>query len=118
MMGLGMFGHLEHVKEELNLTDAQADQIKTIFRDTHEQNSALHDQMRGGLHDVFTLLLTDPNNVSGAQALIDQQAAAERTLKQNMLAAASKALNVLTAEQRTKLAQLVGEHQAQRRQRR
>lgn len=112
--GLGMFGKLQHVKEKLDLSDAQADQIKAIFRETHEQNAAAREQMRGGIHAVATLLLTDPNNIAGAQALLDQQAAAERTMKQSMLVAASKVLNVLTAEQRTKLAQLVGERHARR----
>jgi periplasmic protein CpxP/Spy len=112
--GFGMMAVLHHAKGELDLSEAQEEQIKTIFRETHEQNAALHSQMRDGLHDVLTVLLTDPNNVAGAQAVLDRQAAAERTMKQSMLTAASKALNVLTPEQRTKLAQLVGEHRARR----
>jgi Spy/CpxP family protein refolding chaperone len=115
--GFGMMAILHHAKGELDLSDAQTEQIKTIFRETHEQNAALHAQMRDGFHDVITVLLTDPNNISGAQALLDRQAATERAMKQSMLTAASKALNVLTPEQRTKLAQLVGEHRARHGQR-
>jgi Spy/CpxP family protein refolding chaperone len=113
--GFGMLGMmLQHVKGELDLSAAQTEQIKTIFRETHEQNAQLHGQMRDGIHDIFTVLISDPNNIAGAQAVLDQQAATERQMKQAMLTATSKALNVLTPAQRTKLAQIVSEHHAKR----
>jgi Spy/CpxP family protein refolding chaperone len=102
--GLAFLAHLEHVKGELGLSDAQVDQIKDIARAAHEQNGQYREQIHGTLKQVATVLLTNPNDVAGAQAVLDQQAAAERQLKSNLLAAASKALNVLTPEQRTKLA--------------
>lgn len=102
--GLGFFGHLGKLKTELGLSDAQVDQIKAIMKETHEQNSGFRDQLHGTLKDVATTLLTNPNDVAGAQAVLDRQAAAERELKSNLIVAASKALNVLTPEQRTKLA--------------
>jgi periplasmic protein CpxP/Spy len=102
--GLAFLAHLEHVKGELDLTDAQVDQIKDIAKATHEQNGQYREQIHGTLKQVATVLLTNPNDVAGAQAVLDQQAAAEKQLKSNLLAAASKAMNVLTPEQRTKLA--------------
>lgn len=114
VLGLHLLGRLDHVKEKLDLSDAQVDQLKTIFRETHDQNEPYRDQMKGGLHDVMTTLLADPNNTGAAQAILDRQAAAEKAMKQNVLAATSKALNVLTPEQRTKLAQLIGEHHGRR----
>ena len=102
--GLAFLAHLEHVKGELDLTDAQVGQIKDIVKATREQNGQFRQQIHGTLKQVATVLLTNPNDVAGAQAVLDQQAAAERQLKSNLLAAASKALNVLTPEQRTKLA--------------
>ena len=102
--GLAFLAHLEHVKGELDLSDAQVDQLKDIARATHEQNGQYREQIHGTLKQVATVLLTNPNDVAGAQAVLDQQAAAEKQLKSNLLAAASKALNVLTPEQRTKLA--------------
>ena len=102
--GLAFLAHLEHVKGELDLSDAQVGQIKDIAKATHEQNGQYREQIHGTLKQVATVLLTNPNDVAGAQAVLDQQAAAERQLKSNLLAAASKALNVLTPEQRTKLA--------------
>jgi protein CpxP len=102
--GFGFIGHLAKLKTELNLSDAQVEQIKAIMKETHEQNAGFRDQLHGTLKDVATTLLTNPNDVAGAQAVVDRQAAAERELKTNLIAAASKALNVLTPEQRTKLA--------------
>jgi protein CpxP len=102
--GLAFLAHLEHVKGELGLSDAQVDQIKDIAKAAHEQNGQYREQIHGTLKQVATVLLTNPNDVAGAQAVLDQQAAAERQLKSNLLVAASKAMNVLTPEQRTKLA--------------
>lgn len=112
--GMHILGRIEHVKEELDLSDQQVDQLKTIFRETRDLNEPYREQLQGGMHEVVTTLLADPNNTAAAQAIIDQRAAAEKAMKQNMLSAASKALGVLTPEQRTKLAQLIGEHHARR----
>ena len=108
--GLAFLGHLEHIKSELDLTDAQVDQLKDIAKATHEQNGQYREQIHGTLKQVATVLLTNPNDIAGAQAVLDQQAAAEKALKSNLLVAASKALNVLTPEQRTKVALHLAEH--------
>lgn len=107
---LAFFGHLSKLKSELDLTDAQSAQIKAIFKATHEQNKEFHQQLRGGFHQVAATLIANPNDVAAAQALIDQHEAAERAWKASLLSSASKALNVLTPEQRAKLA----DHLAQR----
>jgi Spy/CpxP family protein refolding chaperone len=117
--GAGMlFGHLRHVQEELDLSDQQVEQIKAIFAEVHEQNAQYREQLHGGLHGAMETLLADPNNLSAAQAALDQQAAAERAMKQNLLAAASKALNVLTPAQRSELAQMIQERSKRRTERR
>lgn len=113
-----LFGYLQHLQDELELSDAQLDQIRGIFSALHEQNAPYREQMRGGFRDVTTTLLTNPNDLTAAQALLDQQAAAERAAKANMLAATSKALNVLTVSQRTELAEIIKERQERRAQRR
>ena len=102
-----MFGHLGHLKSDLGLTDDQATQIKTIFKSLRDQNTAYRDQLRGGMQQVAQALIKDPNDLAGAQAIIDQQTAAENAMKKNALAAASKALQVLSADQRGKLQTLV-----------
>jgi Spy/CpxP family protein refolding chaperone len=97
-------GHLRHVKSELGLSDAQVDQIKAIMKETHTQNEGFREQMHGTLKSVAATLISNPNDIAGAQAVLDRQAEAERVLKTNLIVAASKALNVLTPEQRTRLA--------------
>ena len=108
--GPGLFGHLRHMKGELALTDAQSEQIRAIFKDAQQQNKQYFEQLHGGLKGVATVLLANPNDLAGAQAVLDQQAAAERIVKTNLLTATSKAVNVLTPEQRTKLAGLMAKH--------
>ena len=105
-----MLGHLEHAKEVLGLSDQQVTDIKAIFTDLHAQNQAVHDQLRGSVKAVAEKLIANPNDVAGAQAELAKQEAAEHTLKVNALTAASKALNVLTADQRAKLGEKLAEH--------
>jgi len=102
--GFEMLAHLGHLKRELGLSDAQVDQLKAIAKDVHEQNAPYHDQLKAGMKGIAQTLLANPNDVAGAQALIDGQSAAERALKTNILNGVSRALNVLTPEQRAKLA--------------
>jgi len=110
----GAFGieHLQHAKEALGLSDAQSDQLKTIFTELHEQNAQYRKQVHGGLLQVAQTLISDPNNVSAAQALLDQQNAAEQAMKTNALNAASKALNVLTSDQRAKVGEFLSKRAA------
>jgi len=117
MHGFGLLGHLRHAKEELDLSDQQVDQLKAIFEDLHAQNEPYREQLHGGIRSIAETLIANPNDIAAAQALIDQQSAAERTVKTNLLNATSKALNVLNAQQRTKLGEMLEEH-AERRGRR
>ena len=101
--GFAMFSHLERIKEELGLSDQQVSQIKSIMAEVHEQNAPYREQMHGGLHSIAATLLENPNDVAAAQALLDQQANAERAMKTNFLNATAKALGVLNGGQREKL---------------
>src|SRR5947209_17519844 len=100
-------GHLQHVKQELGLSDQQASDIKTIFQNLRQQNQQYRQSMHSTMQQVAQILLNNPNDVASAQALIDQQTNAERTMKTNALNAASKALNVLTPDQRSKLSTMI-----------
>jgi hypothetical protein len=71
-------------------------------------------RLPAGIHSIATTLLANPDDVAAAQTLIDQQADAERILKANTLAAASKALGVLTADQRARLADMIAKRWAAR----
>lgn len=111
--GMALFGHLERVAEELELSEQQVDQIKAIFADLREQNEPYRD----GFKPAAEMLLANPNDLAAAQAQLDVQLANEKALRSNMLAATAKALNVLTADQRAKLQTMVQER-AERRERR
>ena len=110
--GFGMMGHLAHLKSELDLSDQQVDQIKAIAKDFHQQNAQYREQLHGGFKSVAEILIKNPSDVGAAQAALDQQTAAENALKANAIQAASKALSVLTPDQRTKLGDLMQQHMA------
>jgi Spy/CpxP family protein refolding chaperone len=99
--GAMMFG-LQSAKAALGLSDQQSADIKQIFADLRTQNEPLRTSMRGGRQAIAQVLLANPNDVGGAQTLLDKQLATERQMKVNALTAASKALNVLTPDQRAK----------------
>ena len=109
-----MFGRLERAKRALDLSDDQVAQIRTIFTDLRTQNAQYRDSMRTGFGAAFQTLIANPNDIAGAQQALDQQAAAERAMKTNAINAVSKALNVLSAEQRAKLGTFVQERMARR----
>jgi len=110
--GFGLFDgrHLERIAGELDLSEQQVEQIKAIYAELHQQNSQYRQDMHGGMKAIIETLLKNPNDTAAAQALIDQQAATEKALKTNMLNATSKALNVLTPDQRAELAKMIEEH--------
>jgi Spy/CpxP family protein refolding chaperone len=108
--GMMFLGHLGHLQSELNLSDDQTTQIKAIFQSLRDQNAAYRTQLHGGMQQVAQALLKDPNDLAIAQAIIDQQTATENAMKKNALSAASKALQVLTPDQRVKLSTMVNEH--------
>ena len=107
--GQMFLGHLEHAQQALGLSDQQVSDIKAIFQDLRTQNQQFRQSQRATMQQVAQLLLNNPNDVASAQALIDQQTTDERTMKSNALNAASKALNVLTPDQRSKLSTMLQE---------
>jgi Spy/CpxP family protein refolding chaperone len=109
-LGVMFLGHLQRAKEALGLSDQQVTDIETIVKDLHAQNQQYRQSMHATMQQVATILLNNPNDTAAAQALIDKQTETERTMKTNALMAASKALNVLTPDQRGKLQQFVTEH--------
>jgi Spy/CpxP family protein refolding chaperone len=109
-----LFGRLEKAKQRLALSDEQVATLEAIAQDLHAQNAPYRDRMRGGLGAVATTLLNNPNDVAAAQALLDQQSQAEKTMRSNVLQAASKAIRVLTPEQRGNVARFLAERKTRR----
>ena len=112
LRGMMFLGRLHRVKAALDLSDAQVDQLKAIAQQVHEQNAPYRQQLRDGRLQIAQALLANPNDTAAAQALIDQQTTAERTMKMNVLAGVSKALNVLTPDQRAKASQFLADRAA------
>ena len=112
MGAMGMLGHFDRAKEALGLTDQQVSDIKAIFQDLKTQNQPYRAQLRGGRLNIAQTLINNPNDLAAAQTLLAQQEQAEHTMKANALVAASKALTVLTPDQRTKLSQFVADRAA------
>jgi len=111
-MSVMMLGHLQRAKQALGLSDQQVTDIETIFSDLKAQNKPYRQSIRGGMMSIANTLLANPNDLATAQAQLEKQNAAENAMKLNALTAVSKALNVLTPDQRTKLQQLAQERMA------
>jgi Spy/CpxP family protein refolding chaperone len=109
-----MFGHMRGAKAALGLSDQQATDIKKIFTDLRAQNAPYRASLRDGRQAIAQAMLANPNDLAAAQALLDKQTDAERQIKANTLTAASKALNVLTAEQRSKASNFLQQRMAKR----
>lgn len=109
--GLMALGRLEVAREALGLTDQQVTQLKTIASELRAQNAPYREQLRGGIAAVAQTLVANPSDLAAAQALLDKQTDAERTMKLNALTAASKALNLLTPDQRAKVGTFIAARQ-------
>jgi periplasmic protein CpxP/Spy len=115
--GVMFLGHLQHAKQALGLSDQQVSDVETIFKDLRTQNEQYRQSMHGSMAAIAQALINNPNDIATAQAMLDKQSESERQMKSNALVAASKALNVLTADQRAKLGEFVKEHQTRMQQR-
>jgi Spy/CpxP family protein refolding chaperone len=109
-----MFGHMRGAKAALGLSDEQAAGIKQIVTDLRAQNAPYRASLREGRQAIAQALLANPNDVATAQALLDKQTDAERQIKANTLTAVSKALNVMTQEQRAKASNFLQQRMAKR----
>lgn len=109
-----MFGHMRGAKAALGLSDQQAADLKKIFTDLRAQNAPSRASLRDGRQAIAQALLANPNDIAAAQALLDKQTDAERQIKANTLTAASKALNILTPEQRSKASNFLQQRMAKR----
>lgn len=113
--GRGSFGAMEHLGKmsvALNLTEQQTEEIRAIFKEARKQNAPYRSQLREGYREVAGALLRNPNDLTAAQSVIDRQLDAERTMKTNMLQAASRAISVLNAQQRIQLGEIMARHAA------
>jgi Spy/CpxP family protein refolding chaperone len=107
-----MLSRLERARTALGLSDQQVTDITKIVTDLKTQNEPYRTALKGGRQAIVQALLDNPNDLATAQALLDKQNAAEQQIKVNTLNAASKALNVLTPDQRGKAAAFLQQRMA------
>jgi periplasmic protein CpxP/Spy len=101
--GGGFFGPM--LGRQLDLTDAQREQVKTIFEATHADVQAIHEQLKG-LHEQMGSAVE-----TGNTAEIDVLASQQGDLTGKLMAIQAKNMvrvrnEVLTSEQIQKLAEM------------
>ncbi len=98
---------LHQLRGELNLSDAQLAELRKIGIETREANSAYRASLRDNLGEAGLALLANPDDISGAEAILDRNAQAKQELRANVLEGVSDAIKVLDAEQKAKLASVL-----------
>jgi len=92
---------------ELDLTDAQKDQVKSIIERSREESKPIAEELRKLQPKKRPLIYTETFDEAAALLLADQEAALQKALTLNQMATQHAVYNVLTAEQKTKLAELI-----------
>lgn len=102
----GRHDHMEHLARELNLTDDQKAQIKKLMESFEESTKSLREQLRS-LHE------SEADPMTGAQfdeAAVRKAAQARANIQVEMEVAHARLMsqiyNLLTTEQKAKLAEL------------
>ncbi len=86
---------IEHMKKALNLTDAQAAQIKTIYANNEAAFKADHEAVKAAAKDS------------------DAQKAAKAKMKADMAAVQVQVTPILTADQQTKWKEMMAKREAE-----
>lgn len=109
----GLFGgHIGHMLDVVNATDAQRSQIDTIFKAARQDLSG---QREAGakLHEQLAALYTAPNiDAAAIEAVRQQMSAQHEAASKRMSQASIDAARVLTPEQRARIAEVARRHQA------
>jgi len=100
--GKGGFG--AKFAQELNLTDAQKAQIKTIRQESRQQNAAFFEQSRATMKEMWTA--KKAGDTAKADALKPTMEAQRAQMKQIRAAEDARIASVLTSEQNAKWQQL------------
>jgi periplasmic protein CpxP/Spy len=102
---------LPFFSKALDLTDAQRTQIKEIFHNAKPTMQPLMQQERQS-HQAMVQLITSGNfDQAKAQAIINQESQVHAQIEAQHALMASQAYQVLTAEQKTKMNELIAQHE-------
>jgi periplasmic protein CpxP/Spy len=104
-------GPLGFFADVLDLTDAQQAQIKQIIAKEKPLMEPLHKQEMQSHEQMIQLIQSGSFEQAKAQAIATQEAQIHAQLEVQHAQAASEAYQVLTADQKTKLAQLIAKRQ-------
>ncbi|HVT44455.1 MAG TPA: periplasmic heavy metal sensor [Thermoanaerobaculia bacterium] len=111
---LAPFAKLRWLRAELDLTDAQAREIRSIVFEVRDSNAAHREAIRASIGLAAGVLIANPDDIDAARRIFEERSAAETQLRENILLGVSKALGVLSPEQRQRLSEIVDEHRARR----
>src|SRR5882672_6378134 len=103
--GPGGFGHgdmLEHMARELNLTDAQKEQVKTIMESAETSAEGIHAKLEEVHKQIDAATANGQFDEAQVRTLANQKAQLEADMMVEHLRAKSKVFAILTPEQRTK----------------
>jgi Spy/CpxP family protein refolding chaperone len=93
---------LEHMARELNLTDAQKEQVKTIMESAESSSQGTHAKLEEVHKQIEAATANGQFDEAQVRTLASQQAQLEADMMVEHLRAKSKVFAILTAEQRTK----------------
>lgn len=113
-MGLPMFGHMGRWLSDVGATDAQRTQIKTIFEQARKDLATTHSAERDLFKQQMALLTAPSIDPIAIENLRVQLSADQEVVSKRMSQAMIDAANVLTPEQRAKLAAQMSKMQAER----
>ncbi|NCT83803.1 MAG: periplasmic heavy metal sensor [Comamonadaceae bacterium] len=118
MMPGGLFGgHMEHLLDAVNATDAQRSQIDAIFKAARQDLAGQRDAGMK-LHQQMATLYTATNiDAAAIEAVRQQMSALHETASKRLSQASIDAARVLTPEQRAKIGELMKKRQARMAQR-
>ncbi len=108
-----MLGKMRELRQELNLTDDQVNQLRTIATQTRDANRAERAAFRANIGEAGLVLLKNPDDVAAAQKILDRNDEARLQLRASVLQGVSDAIRVLTPDQREKVAQKIQERAGQ-----
>jgi protein CpxP len=108
----GPGGEFHHLLRQLNLTADQHAQVKAIFQKEKPAMEPLMQQMRQNHDSMKALEAAGPFDEAKVTALATQNSQTMIQLQVEHERVKSEILAILTADQKTKLAQLEAEHEA------
>jgi protein CpxP len=110
MRGGGPQDMVEHISRELNLTDAQKEQVKTILEAQHATEEERHTKLEDIRKQIDAATANGQFDEAQVRPLANQQAQLMADEMVDHLRMHSKLYSLLTAEQKAKADQMMKQH--------